>query len=171
MDERSPQKTKEIHLTYWNIMLGVNNYEPRLHAFSQDRWALINLRGKHSKGKEKGKGDRRENEEGARGRRGGSYCFSIFLRSDSNRKNRDWLAIIKFVSINTNLLRLNSTSLWSSHLNNLRKGRQLRLFDLIQKVWIEIRDYATVFYFPFTHVANKLWRIFDLFLTDSSHIC
>ena len=121
---------------------------------------LINLRGKHSKGKEKGKGDRRENEEGACGKRGGRYCFSIFLRSDSNRKNRDWLAIIKFVLINTNLLRLNSTadlSLFSSsYLNNLKKGRQLCLFDLIQNVWIETRDYATVSYFSYTHVANKL---------------
>ena len=60
-------------------MLGVNNYEPGLPAFSQERWALINLRGKHSKGKEKGKRDRRENEEGARGRRRGRYCFSIFF--------------------------------------------------------------------------------------------
>ena len=40
-----------------------------------------------------------------------AIVFSIFLRSDSNLKNRDWLAGIKFVSINTNLLRLNSTSL------------------------------------------------------------
>ena len=40
-----------------------------------------------------------------------AFVFSIFLRSDSNRKNRDWLARIKFVSITTNLLRLNSTSL------------------------------------------------------------
>ena len=56
------------------------------------------------KGKEKGKGDRRENEEGARGRRGGRHCFFDFLRSDSNRRNCDWLARI-------NLLRLNSTSL------------------------------------------------------------
>ena len=38
------------------------------------------------KGKEKGKGDRRENEEGARGRRGGRHCFFDFLRSDSNRR-------------------------------------------------------------------------------------
>ena len=40
-------------------MLGVNNYEPRLPAFSRERWALINLCGKHSKGKEKGKRTRR----------------------------------------------------------------------------------------------------------------
>ena len=54
------------------------------------------MRGKHSKGKEKGKGDWRENEEGACGRRGGGYCLF-----DSNHKNRGWLAKIKFVSINT----------------------------------------------------------------------
>ena len=37
--------------------------------------------------------------------------FSILLRSDSNRKNRNWLARIKFMSITTNLLRSNSPSL------------------------------------------------------------
>ena len=37
MAERSPQKTKEIHLIYWNKMLWVNNYEPRLSAFSRER--------------------------------------------------------------------------------------------------------------------------------------
>ena len=40
-----------------------------------------------------------------------AIVFSIFLRSDSNRKNRDWLARMNFVSITTNLLWLNSTLL------------------------------------------------------------
>ena len=37
------------------------------------------LRGRRSKGTEKGKGERRENDEGARGRREGRYCFFDFF--------------------------------------------------------------------------------------------
>ena len=63
--------------------------------------------GRRSKGQEKGKGEWQEDEEGVLERRGGHYCFFDFLRSYSTRKNRDWLARIKFVSISTNLLWLN----------------------------------------------------------------
>ena len=42
--------------------------------------------------------------------KGRTLLFFDLFTLRFNRKNRDWLARIKFVSINTNLLRLNSTS-------------------------------------------------------------
>ena len=76
MDERSPQKTKELHLIYWNKMLGVNNCEPCLPE-TREMWALVGM------ATFEGEGEGKERTAGERGGRawnkGGTLLFFRFF--------------------------------------------------------------------------------------------